>query len=74
MKIELVFCERVNGFEYYDVHCEIDGKDFTIVPVMYSNDNYCWYVKLPDRPLFVSALYSNLINYICNIVRELFNL
>lgn len=74
MKIELVSCAHVNGLQYYDVHCVIDGKDFTIVAAMYSTYDYCWYVKLPDRPLFVSAFYCDLIDYLSNIIRELFNL
>lgn len=74
MKIELVSCAHVNGLRYYDVRFVIDGTEFTLVPVQYSTIDYCWYVKLPDRPLFVSALYSDLINYLCEIIRELFNL
>lgn len=72
MKIELVSCAHVNGWQYYDVHCIIDGTEFTLVPVLYSTVEYCWYVKLPDRLLFISALYSDLIDYLCMIIRELF--
>lgn len=74
MKIELVSCTHVNGWKYYDVHLFIDGTEFTLVPVQYSTIDFCWYVKLPDRPLFVTVLFSDLINYLCNIIRELFKL
>lgn len=74
MKIELVSCAHVNGLQYYDVHFVIDGAKFTLVPVQYSTIDYCWFVKLPDRPLFVTTLFSNLIDYLCKIIRELFKL
>lgn len=72
MKIELVSCAHVNGWQYYDVHFVIDGTEFTLVPVLYSTIDHLWYVKLPDRPLFISALYSDLIDYLCTIIRDLF--
>lgn len=74
MKIELVSCAHVNGLQYYDAHCVIDGRDFSIVPVLYSINDVCWFVKLPDRPLFVTAFYCDLIDYLTNIIRERFNL
>ena len=72
MVIKLVSCANVNGFQYYDVHLVIDGKEFVICPVLYSTANYRWFVKLPTYPLFETGLYSELINHLCYIVRELF--
>lgn len=74
MKIELVSCAHVNGWQYYDVHLFIDGAEFTLVPVLYSTVEHSWYVKLPGRPLFVSALFSDLMDFLCEIIRDLFYL
>ena len=71
MKINLVFCSHVNGLLFYDVHCVIDGTEFTLIPVLYSTIDYHWYVKLPDRPFFASTLRSDLFEYICNLIREI---
>lgn len=74
MKIQLVSCAHVNGLQFYDVLLSIDGKGFSLLPVLYSSIDYCWYVNLPDRLLYVTTLYSDLIQYLCGIIRELFNL
>lgn len=74
MTITLVSCAHVNGIQYYDVQLVIDGKEFTLVPVLYSTIDCCWVVKLPDRPLFSSPLYSELMSYLSTFVRELYNL
>lgn len=74
MKIQLVSCAHVNALQYYDVLITIDGKEFSLLPVLYSSIDYSWYVKLPDRPLFVTTLYSDLMQYLSTFVRELFNM
>lgn len=72
MLIKLVSCSCVDNMQYYDAVICFPGIDFTLTSVYYDVCSHVWSVKFPNKPLFETVLFSTLIGYLTDFVRDVF--
>lgn len=72
MIIKLVSCSCVDNMQYYDAVICSNSIELKLTNVYYDVLNHLWSIKFPNRPLFETILFSDLINYLTEYVRVLF--
>lgn len=72
MLIKLVSYSCVDNMQYYDAVVSFPSVEFAITSVYYDVLNHVWSVKLPGKPLFETILFSNLMQYLTDVIRDLF--
>lgn len=74
MIIKLVSFSCVDNMQYYDAVICSNSIEFKLTDVYYDIKNHLWSVKFPNRPLFETILFCDLISYLSGYVRDLFYL
>lgn len=72
MIIKLVSCSCVDNMQYYDAIICSNSIECKLTDVYYDVLNHIWSIKLPNKPLFETILFSDMINYLTEYVRDLF--
>lgn len=72
MIIKLVSCSCVDNMQYYDAVICYPSIEFALTSVYYDLANHVWSVKFPNKPLFETILFSELISYLTEFVRDMF--
>ena len=72
MIIKLVSCSCVDNMQYYDAVICYPSIEFALTSVYYDVLNHVWSVKFPNQPLFETILFSELIGYLTEFVRDMF--
>ena len=72
MIIKLVSCSCVDNMQYYDAVICSNSIEFKLTNVYYDVRNHLWSIKFPNRPLFESILFSDMVNYLTEYIRDLF--
>lgn len=72
MLIKLVSYSCVDNMQYYDAVVCFPSIEFTLTCVYYDVSNHLWFVKFPNRPLFETYSYCELISFLTGIIRDLF--
>lgn len=72
MLIKLVSFSCVDNMQYYDAVVCFPSVEFTLTCVYYDVLNHLWSIKLPNKSLFETRSYNELISYLIDIIRELF--
>lgn len=72
MIIKLVSCSCVGNMQYYDAVICSNCVEFKLTNVYYDVLNHVWSIKIPNKPLFETILFSDMINYLTEYVRDLF--
>ncbi len=72
MLIKLVSCSCVDNMQYYDAVVCLPSIEFTITSVYYNVISHVWSIKVADKPLFETYLYTDLMSFLVDYIRELF--
>lgn len=72
MVIKLVSCSCVDNMQYYDAIISYPSVEFSLTSVYYNVRTHVWSVKFPDKPLFETVVFSELISYLTEFVRDMF--
>ena len=72
MIIKLVSRSCVDNMQYYDAIVYSNDKEFFLTDVYYNVHAHVWFVKFPNRPLFKTILFSDVIKYLTEYLRDVF--
>lgn len=72
MIIKLVSCSCVDNMQYYDAVICSNCIEIKLTNVYYDVLNHVWSIKFPNKPLFETILFSDMISYLTEYVRDLF--
>lgn len=72
MFIKLVSCSCVDNMQYYDAVVCFNSVEFSVTSVYYNMALHKWSVKVANKPLFETYLFSDMMAYLSDVVRDLF--
>lgn len=72
MIIKLVSRSCIDNMQYYDAIVCSNNNEFFLTDVYYNVRVRVWSVKFPNRPLFKTILFSDVINYLAEYLRDVF--
>lgn len=72
MIIKLVSRSCIDNMQYYDAIVCSNNNEIFLTDVYYNVRDHVWSVKFPNRLLFKTIFFSDVINYLTEYVRDLF--
>lgn len=72
MIIKLVSRSCIDNMQYYDAIVCSNNNEFFLTNVYYNVRDHVWSVKFPNKPLCETILFSDMINYLTDYIRDLF--